>query len=127
MSQRRNLPSKKYIVEHWNKKYNMNFDDKTCWTCGLEDYLDRCHLHARVYSNDDSESNLVLCCRFCHSHLQENQCNTDEGRKEFIEMLLDGTPYMSIRVAFFYEALQKGILKLKRYESASNHASDQAH
>ena len=109
MGQKRNLPTQKNIIKHWNHTYETDFEEGYCWGCGFKSSLERCHIYDRHKSNDDSEDNLVILCKFCHNHLQDTQCITEKGREEFKKSIIEGLPYMSIVMTWRLEALKKGI------------------
>ncbi len=99
MAQKRKMPSVNNIFDHWWRVLGLEWNDTDlCWGCGIkQEYLQRCHIHDHWESNNDDVSNLVLLCKFCH-RLQEACCRTKESREKFVESLIDGNPFMSIRL-----------------------------
>lgn len=104
--QHRHMPTKLAILYHWHTKLSDMPDSfheakqtwlKTCWGCGFEGNIERCHVLAKSMGGPDTVENLVLLCDHCHV-LQEKACVTDEGRSQFMESLIDGAPFMSVRL-----------------------------
>jgi len=114
---RSDMPSKSKI-QNWWARNTQNFDlpevrsDKAatlCWGCGFHANLERSHIKALSEGGTNECSNLVLLCPYCHL-MQESVCTTDEGRKRFVEEILDGAPYMTIRMQALLEmARQAGL------------------
>jgi len=110
MSQNRKMPSKREIVKHWNNTYNIDLNDTYCWGCGFTGGLERAHIIPRSYCANDNADNLVLLCKFCHNHIQEPMGITEnQGALKFKETILDGSPYMTMRMAYMIEGIKKGI------------------
>lgn len=110
MSQNRKMPSKREIVKHWNNTYNIDLNDTFCWGCGFTGGLERAHIIPRIYCANDNADNLVLLCKFCHNHIQEPMGITgNEAAVKFKETILDGSPYMTMRMAYMIEGIKKGI------------------
>ena len=98
------MPTKKAIAKHWN------MDDDYCWGCGIDKgNLDRCHIKARCNGGSDEAYNLVLLCRFCHNHIQESLCYTEEGRQKFIDSIKDGIPFFNIMFSFQFQKFKTGL------------------
>lgn len=93
------MPSVNNIFDHWWRVLGLEWNDTDlCWGCGIkQEYLQRCHIHDHWESNNDDVSNLVLLCKYCH-RLQEACCRTKENREEFVVSLIDGAPFMNIRL-----------------------------
>lgn len=111
MGQKRKMPTKNKIFYYWQNILGLDpWDDKDlCWGCGFTlPYLERCHIHDYWESNNDDVSNLVLLCKPCHG-MQEACCRTEESREKFIESLIDGAPFMSIRMTELFAKWQSGI------------------
>ena len=109
MSQKRKMPSKKEIVKYWNDKYNIDLDDKYCWGCGFASGMERAHIIARSYSENDTSDNLVLLCKFCHNHIQEPMgLATNQQAIKLKESIIDGSPFMTMRMAYMVEGIKKG-------------------
>jgi hypothetical protein len=110
MGQKRKMPRVNNIFDHWRWKLGLEWDDKDiCWGCGFKtEYLQRCHIHDHWESHNDDVSNLLLLCKFCHK-LQEICCRTEESRKEFIESIIDGAPFMTIRMNDLFQKWKSGI------------------
>ena len=85
MTQKRKMPTKKKIFEHWeNIILNSDeLDSDTCWGCGFPANLERCHIHARCESFNDDLSNLVLLCKECHRWVHSKK----NINKKFIDYL----------------------------------------
>jgi len=95
---KRNMPSKWQIHKYWSLiLWDMPDNVKTCWACGFEGYIHRAHIKARCCGGSDDVNNMILICSDCHK-LQEVVCDTEQGRKEFVESLMDGAPYMTKRI-----------------------------
>lgn len=110
MSQNRKMPSKREIVKHWNDKYDIDLDDEYCWGCGFPSGLERAHIIARSYLENDYSDNLVLLCKFCHNHIQEPMGLKENSQAiKFIESILDGSPYMTMRMSYMLEGIKKGV------------------
>ena len=124
MSQHRIMPSKLAILHYWHKKlWDMPESEhearktwiKTCWACGFPAAkIERCHILARGDGGKDTVDNLVLLCNYCHL-IQEQECVTNEGRQKFVEDLIDGAPYMSVRM----QALQTAYERMPEQKKAS--------
>jgi hypothetical protein len=110
MGQKRKMPSVNNIFDHWRWKLGLEWDDKDiCWGCGFKTgILQRCHIHDHWESHNDDVSNLLLLCKFCH-RLQENCCTTEKSREKFIESIIDGSPFMTIRMNDLFVKWQSGI------------------
>ena len=110
MSQRRKMPSKIAIVKHWNCTYNVDLNNQCCWGCGFPGGLERAHIIPRSYCDNDDPDNLVLLCKFCHNHIQEPMGITEnKDALKFKETILDGSPYMTMRMAYMIEGIKKGV------------------
>ena len=110
MSQNRKMPSKREIVKHWNNKYDIDLNDEYCWGCGFPSGLERAHIIARSYLKNDCSDNLVLLCKFCHNHIQEPMGLKENSQAiKFIESILDGSPYMTMRMSYMLEGIKKGV------------------
>jgi len=99
--QQRNMPTKAQIYEHWAplmwnppKPYDKY---KTCWACGFQFGTQRCHIKAKCDGGTDEVANLLLLCKRCHWS-QETICIDDARRKKFVELVLDGAPFMKARL-----------------------------
>jgi hypothetical protein len=112
MSQKRNMPSKKNIVLHWNNKYKVPFDDTYCWGCGLTGSVERAHLLAKSMGGSDDSDNLILICKPCHYETQEYFANTQEEADNFKLMILDGMPLFNIRKNHIIEKAKLGLYDL---------------
>ena len=75
MRNKRRMPTKKQIVEHWRPRWSEfnTFDsagemsDDICFACGIECKPERAHIKARFECGyDDSAENLHLLCWMCH-------------------------------------------------------------
>lgn len=111
MGQKREMPSKEKIFNHWKNILNLDpINDKNmCWGCGFNiGLLERCHIEDRWINENDNVSNLVLLCKTCHC-MQETCCVNEKGRKIFIQNLIDGTPFMTIRMKELFAKWQSGI------------------
>ena len=110
MSQKRTMPTKAKIVEHWNAKYDEDFSANYCWGCGHKcNYLERAHLLAKCEGGTDEENNLILLCRICHVAIQEHVSNTIEEANHIKEMILEGMPFYKIHSVFYAEKIKSGI------------------
>jgi len=112
------MPTKKAIASHWS------MGDDYCWGCGINtNLLDRAHIKARSQGGSDTEENLALLCRFCHSNIQESLCHNEKGRQKFIKVVKDGMPFFQLNFSFlqskfksgFYDDILKDILISKGY------------
>jgi hypothetical protein len=110
METKRKMPSKKQIFNHWENKLTGSEDLNlnTCWSCGFEGRIERCHLHDRCYSFNDDVSNLVLLCKECHK-LQESMCQTEINRLEFINKIKQGPFLMSFKINSMLMKVKYGI------------------
>lgn len=116
MSQNRKMPSKKEIVKFWNNKYDIDLNDNYCWGCGFPSGLERAHIIARSYSENDCADNLVLLCKFCHNHIQEPMgLQTNKQANKFKASIIDGSPYMTMRMSYMIEGIKKGIYDYSNY------------
>jgi hypothetical protein len=88
------MPTKKEISDYWG------IPDDMCWGCGFDLQLERCHLLARWNGGTFKCDNLVLLCKFCHNHLQEYWSNSKEKAEFIKEKIIDGAPFMQIRIQF---------------------------
>lgn len=106
MASKRNMPSKFQIYNYW-KDLIFDFPDtiNTCWGCGFESNIQRCHIHDRCESNNDNLDNLILLCSYCHK-LQENMCRNKESRLNFTERLIDGALFMNNKIKFLMNKLE---------------------
>jgi len=71
----RKMPSKKQIKEHWTDwlidqgKFDSKqelFEADYCFSCGMEEKTERCHILARTLGGSDDVQNLHLLCSDCH-------------------------------------------------------------
>ena len=110
MTQKRKMPTKKKIFEHWeNIILNSDeLDSDTCWGCGFPANLERCHIHARCESFNDDLSNLVLLCKDCH-RMQESMCNTKEGRNDFVKKIKEYPLFMDFKINSMLMKVKYGI------------------
>lgn len=117
-TQKRKMPSKSAIYVHWydilwdgrrmqnnKRKGDRRYD--TCWGCGFEVGTQRCHIIDRCAGGSDEVSNLVLLCVDCH-RTQELVCQTDQGRKKFVEQIVDGAPFMPAKIAKYKNLIDLG-------------------
>jgi 5-methylcytosine-specific restriction endonuclease McrA len=110
MSQKRTMPTKAKIVEHWNATYGYYYTEQDCWGCGLNTTaLDRAHLFARCKGGPDEEDNLILLCRTCHLSIQEPLSDTIEEANHIKKLILQGLPFFSIQWSFYTEKIKSGI------------------
>ncbi len=66
------MPSKPLIIRYWNNKPEMIKKKKMfgwdelpadrCWRCGKEDWVQKAHIHAHCFGENDHPSNLHLLC-----------------------------------------------------------------
>lgn len=121
MSHKRNMPSIKNIVLHWNNKYKVNFDDTYCWGCGFStNHLQRAHLLARSTNGPDESDNLILICRHCHFDTQEYFASTQKEADNFKDLILDGMPLFHIRKNNIIEKAKLGLYDLSYKEMGIN-------
>lgn len=99
--QKRNMPTKAQIYRHWAplmfeppSEYDKG---KTCWACGLKFGTQRCHIKAKCDGGTDEVDNLLLLCKRCHMS-QETICMDEKRREKFVELVLDGAPFMVARL-----------------------------
>jgi hypothetical protein len=110
MSQKRNMPSITSIVSYWNKEYSDDLNSSFCWGCGFNvKHLERAHLLSRANGGSDDSDNLVLLCRFCHSHVQEYFTFTQSESDKVKSMILDGMPFFRIKVAHYVSKVKTGL------------------
>jgi hypothetical protein len=104
------MPNKKEIINFWLNEYNIEFDDYFCWGCGFGGGgLQRAHLHASYRSNDNSPSNLVLLCKFCHDHIQEITSTNIKAIEQVKNMIIEGMPFFKLRYNFIEQKIIIGI------------------
>jgi hypothetical protein len=92
--------TKREITQFWINKYgNLQnekwyFDEEICWGCGCETYgnIDRCHLIAYVFCQNNNIDNLILLCRNCHIY-QENFTKDLENANYIKSLILQGYPF----------------------------------
>lgn len=110
MSQKRKMPSINLIVSYWNEKYSNDFDSSFCWGCGFSvSSLERAHLLAKSNGGYDTVDNLVLLCKFCHSHVQENFTYTKVQSDKVKDMILNGMPFFNVKVAHYVSKIKIGL------------------
>jgi hypothetical protein len=110
MQTKRKMPSKKQIFNYWVDKI-LDLEDcdlNTCWGCGFNSTIERCHINDRCKSNNDNLDNLVLLCKYCH-RIQETMCKTDEGKNIFISKLIQGNFLFKLRFKLLTEIYNSGI------------------
>jgi|LakMenEpi04Sep11_1017361.scaffolds.fasta_scaffold00995_3 5-methylcytosine-specific restriction endonuclease McrA len=112
MSQKRNMPTKKAILQHWENKYQMELYDNYCWACGQISTTERCHLKARLLGGPDEVDNLVLLCHFCHQ-IQESWFS-NERSEEFRKRLIEYPPFFKVRFDYFMSLIKYEIVDLSR-------------
>ncbi len=111
MSERKNLPKKQEIFNHWRDKLPehgiyVDWHECSCWACG-EFYngkyddpeakdpwnkipLHRCHIKARQFDGTDDLDNLMLLCETCHIEspdtiFREHFLTWVRNRESFVE------------------------------------------
>ena len=116
METKRKMPSKKKIFNHWKNELigSEDLNLNTCWSCGFDGGIERCHLHDRWASFNDDVSNLVLLCNECHK-LQESMCQTEINRLEFINKIKQGSFLMNYKINSMLMKVKYGI-----YDSVIN-------
>lgn len=85
MAKKRDMPKKKEIFKHWQKKLECSskfwMDDEaaesctknefekldTCFACGSKARTQRCHILPKCEGGTDEIDNLHLLCEFCHT------------------------------------------------------------
>lgn len=111
MGQKRKMPTKNQIFLHWQNILGLDpiKDKDMCWGCGFNiPLLERCHIEDRWINKNDNVSNLIILCNTCHQ-IQESCCINEQGRKKFIQLLLDGSPFMQIRIQELMAKWESGI------------------
>ena len=110
MSQKRNMPTKKAIIEYWLNNYEIELYDNICWGCAFPSVLYRCHLLAKCKGGNEDLENLVLLCSFCHN-IQENYfSNCIETAKNFKNKIIESPPFLNIRFEYFNSLIKHGII-----------------
>ena len=98
MSKKRNMPTRKSILIHW-QDILWDAPDKVnlCWACGFERRTQRCHVVAKADGGKDTVENLLLLCSDCHK-LQERACMDVDTRQRFVSEIIEGAPFMQLRI-----------------------------
>lgn len=112
----RKMPTKGVVRSHWAAMgmFDPPDRDDLCWGCGFDACTHRCHILAKCHGGTDDAANLVLLCQRCHL-TQEHECQTQEGRKAFVDSMMDGAPYMTSE---FYRRMHTP--EFKRKMAAAN-------
>jgi len=121
--QKRKMPTRAQIYNHWAP---LMFDPpedydktKTCWGCGQQSALQRCHIIARCDGGTDEVNNLLLLCKRCH-YSQETICMDEKRREKFVELILDGAPFMTARLLEFKHSFEPYMDSIKECLATSS-------
>lgn len=116
MSQKRNMPTKKSILKHWENNYQMELYDNVCWGCAFTSVLYRCHLLAKCKGGKDDLDNLVLLCDFCHNIQENNFSYNEKVSNQFKQIIIDYPPFLKVRWDYFNSLIKHGVIDLSKYK-----------